>query len=699
MSRKTTLLLIEGDPADAKLILEELADREACPFSVEWVTLLSDGLKRLGEPGIGLILFDLCLPDSQGVGTFEKLFVAAPNIPTLVLSRLNDESAAREAVRRGAKDYLLMEHADRYTLTRALRHVIEHNKLEEDLFIEKQRSELTLNSIGDAVISTDISGNITHLNLAAETMTSWSGDEALGRPIAEVLHIVDGTTGEPARNPLELATLENKAMGLSPNCLLVRRAGLEISIAGSAFPLHDRLGQQTGSVIVFRDVSASRTLTTKMLHLAQHDFLTDLPNRMLLTDRLTQAISFARRNSEQLAVLFLDLDHFKDINDALGHPIGDKLLQSVAQRLLACGRRSDTVCRHGGDEFVVLLPRIAHAVDAAVSAQKMLTTLAPPHSTAGNEVRISASIGISTYPDDGQDAETLLKSADTAMYYAKGNGRNRFEFFQADMNTRAVARQSLEDLLGRALRRHEFLLHYQPKINLQTGEVTGIEALLRWLHPSLGVVPPLEFVPFAEECGLIVPIGQWVLREACGQLRAWLDAGLRPGSMAVNLSGIEFRDKDFLEGVRAILQEVGVEPRLIEFELTESALMNHVESTVARLHALKALGVQLAVDDFGTGYSSLSYLRTFPIDALKLDQSFIRGITTDSNKAIINAVISMGKDLKQRVIAEGVETREQRNLLQAEGCGEGQGYYFSYALPAEQCTKLLRAAVPGTLVY
>ncbi len=691
------LLLIESDATQAKLILEALADPRATSFDVDWVKHLSDGLKLLGEGKTGLVLLDLDLPDSQGIATFEKVFAAAPHIPILVLSELNDESTASDAIRRGAYDYLLKNHLDKYTLTRALRHAIERKGIEEILFNEKERAQVTLNSIGDAVLSTDISGNVTYLNRVAETMTGWSWQEAVGQPVAEVFQLIESATRKPARNPLEWAIRENKTMGLASTCVLIRRDGRELAIEDSTAPIHDRFGQVTGAVIVFRDVSVSRAMTIKMSHLAQHDLLTDLPNRVLLTDRLTQAIALARRNSEQLAVLFLDLDHFKNINDTLGHAIGDKLLQSVAQRLVACGRHSDTVSRHGGDEFVVLLPQIAHAEDAALWAQKVITALWVPCSIAGAELRVSASIGISTYPNDGQDAESLLKSADTAMYHAKEKGRNNFQFFAADMITQAVERQSLEGLLGCALERHEFVLHYQPKVDLRTGEVTGIEALLRWLHPERGLIPPLQFVPIAEESGLIVPIGRWVLHEACTQLRAWLDAGLRPIPVAVNLSGAEFRAKHFLEGVRTILEETRLEPRFLGFELTERVLMNDLEGTVSILQALKASGVQLVVDDFGTGYSSLSYLRRFPVDALKLDQSFIHHITADPNEdAIISAVISMGKKLKQRVIAEGVETREQCNFLQAQGCDEGQGYYFSRPVAAEQCAKLLRTGIAKT---
>jgi len=398
-------------------------------------------------------------------------------------------------------------------------------------------------------------------------------------------------------------------------------------------------------------------------------------------------------------VLFVDLDRFKDINDSLGHAIGDKLLQSVAERLVARVRNSDTVSRPGGDEFVVLLSELEHPEDAAVCAKKMLTALTAPHRIAQHDVHVTVSIGVSTYPEDGQDAETLVKSADTAMYQAKENGRNNYEFFRQDMNIRAVERQSLEGSLSRALERHEFVLHYQPKINLEKGAITGAEALIRWLHLDRGLIPPAQFVPIAEDTGLLLPIGQWVLHEACRQARAWLDAGLRPVPVAVNISAVEFRDKGFLEGVRAILKDTRLEPRYLELELTESVLMQHAESSASVLQALKTMGVQLAVDDFGTGYSSLSYLRRFPIDTLKVDRSFVRQITADADDAIIaSAVISMGKSLKLRVVAEGVETREQLAFLQDQRCDEGQGYYFSRPVVAEQFAKLLGTGISETAI-
>jgi diguanylate cyclase (GGDEF)-like protein len=424
-----------------------------------------------------------------------------------------------------------------------------------------------------------------------------------------------------------------------------------------------------------------------------------LPNRLLLSDRISQAISLARRQRRPLAVLFLDLDRFKTINDSLGHAAGDSLLQSVSKRLLASIRRSDTVSRQGGDEFVILLSEITHPEDAATSARQILQSLSAPHSIGGQDLHVLGSIGISLYPEDGEDAETLIKSADTAMYHAKENGRNTFQFFKQEMNLKAVDRQLLESSLNRALEREEFLLHYQPKVNLKSGAITGAEALLRWQHPERGLTFPDHFVPIAEECGLIVQIGRWVLRESCRQAREWQDAGLPCKRVSVNVSAVEFRDKGFVEGVRAILAETGLEPCYLDLELTEGVLMDDVESTASVLQALKAMGVHLAVDDFGTGYSSLSYLRQFPIDVLKIDQSFIQQISADPyDSAIVSAIIDMGKNLNQRVIAEGVETHEQLAFLQARRCEEGQGYLFSRPVAATQFAQLLQQGM-STVVH
>jgi diguanylate cyclase (GGDEF)-like protein/PAS domain S-box-containing protein len=687
------ILLIDNDPDVANDIRTTLAEAGGGAFDVEWVRHLSEGLACLSKKGITAVLLELCLPDSQGMDTFDKLFAAAPDVPILILGGAVDEDLAKQAVGRGAQDYLVPGHLDSYSLTRALRNAIERKAIEDALYVEKERALVTLNSIGDAVLCTDISGNITYLNLVAETMTGWGREEAIGKPLAEVFRIIDGPTRKTARDPMEMAVEQNRAVGLTVDCVLIRRDGFESAIEDSAAPIHDRTGRIIGAVIVFHDVSAARAMSSKMTHFAQHDLVTNLPNRLLLNDRITQSIALASRQKRPIAVIFLDLDRFKYINDSLGHATGDKLLQSVSKRLLAGVRGSDTVSRQGGDEFVILLSEIAHPEDAATSAKKMLHSFNAPHSIEGQDLHIGGSIGISIYPADGEDAETLIKNADTAMYHAKERGRNNFQFFKAEMNRRAVERQTLEGNLRRALEREEFVLHYQPKVNLDTGEITGVEALIRWQHPGRGLLPPTRFVPIAEDCGLILQIGRWVLHEACRQARAWQQAGLPPLPIAVNVSAVEFRDPGFVEGVRTVLSETGLEPRYLELELTEGVLMDNAESTASVLQELKTMGVQLAVDDFGTGYSSLSYLRQFPIDVLKIDQSFVHRITADpDDSSIISAIINMGKSLKRLVVAEGVETREQRAYLQTQHCAQGQGYLFSEPLSAARFAHLLKIA-------
>jgi diguanylate cyclase (GGDEF)-like protein/PAS domain S-box-containing protein len=444
---------------------------------------------------------------------------------------------------------------------------------------------------------------------------------------------------------------------------------------------------------------ALRNSEARMTYLAQHDLLTGLPNRMLLNDRIGQAITLAPRHGNKISVLFLDLDGFKHINDSLGHPIGDKLLRSVAKRLVACVRGSDTISRQGGDEFIVLLSEVAQPENPEITVRRLLKAVAEPNSIDHHDLHVTCSVGISVYPDDGLDAETLIKNADTAMYQAKENGPQSYRFFKPAMNLRAVARQSIEEGLRRAIERNELALHYQPKVNLMTGKITGVEALLRWSHPIRGPIPPGEFIPVAEDCGLILPIGQWVLREACRQARNWSDAGLSPVTWAVNISAIQFRNDNFLDDVFAILEETGLNAGLLELELTESALMKHIESAESILRTLRAKGIRIAVDDFGTGYSSLSYLRRFPIDALKIDQSFVRQLgMAPGETTIVTAIIAMGRSLKLRVIAEGVETQNQLIFLQTHQCDEGQGYYFSRPVAPQQLVKLLETGLPEAIL-
>jgi diguanylate cyclase (GGDEF)-like protein/PAS domain S-box-containing protein len=694
-----TLLLIDNDASHVDIFTDALLNATDGPFTGECVKTLAEGIRRLRGREIWAIFLNLSLPDSQGLETFDKLALAVPAVPTLIIAGARDVSVALEALRHGAKDYLLEDHLDRDSFVRAVRNMAERKTAEEMLFTEKERAQVTLDSIGDAVLSTDLQGKVTYLNVVAEKITGWSREEAIGKDIDEVFVIIDGSTREPCANPLRTAIAKNRTVGLTPNCILIRRDKAEFAIEDSAAPIHDQHGLATGAVIVFHDVSVARALGAEMSHLAQHDILTNLPNRTLLQDRLTQAIAIASRNDSRIAVLFLDLDGFKHINDSLGHAIGDRLLQSVAKRLLAAVRTSDTVSRLGGDEFVILLSEVAHAGDAGVKAGKILSALSAPFEIEQNTLRVTASIGVSTYPEDGQSAELLMRNADLAMYQAKEKGRSNYQFFEKGMNVRAVERQSIEGDLRCALEQDEFVVHYQPKIHLKTGAITGVEALVRWQHPKRGLVGPLQFISIAEDCGLMLPIGKWVLRESCRQAKAWQDAGLPPIEMAVNVSSVEFRNDEFLESICTILKETGLAPSCLELELTESVLMQHAEFSVPVLQKLKAMGVRLAIDDFGTGYSSLSYLRQFPIDTLKVDQSFIHEINAETDEAtIISAVINMGCRMKHRVIAEGVETAEQLAFLRAHGCDEGQGYYFARPMPALETAKLLELGMATSII-
>ena len=426
-------------------------------------------------------------------------------------------------------------------------------------------------------------------------------------------------------------------------------------------------------------------------YLAYHDGLTTLPNRSLFSKLLGQSINQAHRYNRQLAVLFLDLDRFKSINDTLGHEAGDQLLKEVATRLKTCLRDSDTVARLGGDEFVVLLPELDDEVYAATVARKVLAAVARPFVLLGQEFRVTASVGISIYPQDGLDEETLKKNADIAMYQAKEEGKNNFRFYSRKLDANSLERLALESGLRHALERDEFQLHYQAKRDIQSGRITGMEALLRWRHPDLGIVAPMQFIPVAEETGLIVPIGKWVLRTACLQNVAWQNQGLPHLSMAVNLTARQFSDENLLADLAAILADTGMDARLLELEFTEGLLMRDVEKAVRIFAGLKAMGIRIAIDDFGIGYCSLATLKPFPLDTIKIDRSFIRDVASAAeNRALTEAIIAMGRTLSLTVVAQGVETKEQADLLRQNACDEFQGFYLNKPVPADQIAELLR---------
>jgi diguanylate cyclase (GGDEF)-like protein/PAS domain S-box-containing protein len=441
---------------------------------------------------------------------------------------------------------------------------------------------------------------------------------------------------------------------------------------------------------VMVDITEKKHAEERLTFFAHHDGLTDLPNRLLFMDRLSQALARVKWHQRLVAVLFVDLDHFKRINDSLGHDMGDLLLKAVAERLSSCVRGGDTVARIGGDEFTIVLADIAQAEDVPKVAQKIIDAVSKPFSLMGQEFFITISMGISIFPNDGQDAQALVKNAYAAMYRAKEQGRNHYQHYSPAMNVRTLERLALESNLRHALERKELLLHYQPRVDLETGQITGVEALLRWQYPDLGLVSPSQFIPLAEETGLIIPIGEWVLRTACAQNKLWQSMGLSPVRVSVNLSARQFEQRNLVETIGLVIKETGLDPNYLELELTEGLVMKNPETTIATLRSLHEMGIQISIDDFGTGYSSLSYLKRFPIHALKIDQSFVRDIITDPDgTVIVTAIILLAHSLKLKVIAEGVETKDQLDYVRSLKCHEIQGYLFSKPLPVEEMTRLL----------
>lgn len=540
-------------------------------------------------------------------------------------------------------------------------------------------------SVNEGIIVTDVDKNMLFINPAFSTITGYSANDLIGKNL-NLLHLGlmdDAFNQDTWRSINETGRWQGEMIGRRKNDESYAEC-LSIST------MKNELGEVSYYIGVFSDISERKAAEERVAYVVLHDFLTNLPNGLLLQDRLAQAVSHAGREKHKVAVMCLDLDHFKVINDMLGHLVGDKLLQEIARRISSVGRASDTVSRRGGDEFVIILPDLETVDDAAVIAVKLLEAISGLCMVDGNEIKITTSIGISIFPEDGCDGDYLIKYADAAMYHAKKNGRNNYQFFTNEMNQLALERMSIERKLRHAVERQEFCLHYQPQVDLRSGRIIGVEALLRWNNPETGMISPGYFIPIAEETGLIIPIGEWVLREACRQNSEWRMLGLPELTVAVNLSAVQFRQNNFGEMIKTILCENGLEPSGLELEITEGVVMQNAEASIALLLELKAMGLKLVVDDFGTGYSSLSYLKRFPIDKLKIDQSFVRDITVDSDDAVIvSTIINMARTLKLKVIAEGVETAEQLSFLKHQECDEIQGYYFSQPVPPEKISSLL----------
>ena len=592
----------------------------------------------------------------------------------------------------------LLQNEDGPQLIASIRDMSAQRRSEQALQEEKERAQVTLNSIGDAVVACDTEMRITSINPVAEQMTGWTREDAVGRAFTEVVQLVEPNGGAPMLAPLVIAMREDRIVAMRVNSMLRRRDGGELAVEDSAAPIRDGSGRVIGGVMVFHDISASQAMAQRMSHLAQHDYLTGLPNRVLLNDRVSQALAQLEHGAPG-ALLFVDLDLFKHINDSLGHQVGDRVLQEIARRLVDVVRQDDTVSRQGGDEFVLLLVRLADPNHAALVAEKLIAAVEQPIDVDGHLLHVSASVGVALFPQDASDIKTLMKQADTALYHAKQSGRGRFSYFTAVMSERAEYRMRLEHELRAAIAAGDLFLVYQPKVLMTTREVTGMEALVRWRHRDGHVVPPNDFIPIAEETGLIVAIDDWVLREACRQNKAWIDAGLPALTIAVNMSLARFDAERLIGHVQRALEDTGLPPELLEIEFTESQMLGQHDRAQQFISGIKELGVRLAVDDFGTGYSSLSYLTHYRFDTLKIDRAFVQGLPDELGQAaVVQAIMGMALALESRVVGEGVETQAEADALLAMGCLEVQGFFYSRPLDALAFEQVLADGLPEALV-
>ncbi|HEY8037703.1 MAG TPA: EAL domain-containing protein [Methylobacter sp.] len=676
------ILLIEDHKPDAILLRELLAENTRQSFYLVHAECLEDGLALLKRENFDAALLDLSLPDAFGQDTFWRLHRQAPNLPIIVLTGFDDEDLAIKLAQAGAQDYLVKSDLTSGILHRSLNYAIERKRVEEKLRLAATVFESTL----EGILITDAKTNVIKVNQALCSITGYSVEEFIG----STPNIIKSERHSHAffRQLWDILNKTGQWRGEIWN----RRKNGEIFPAWvniSAVP-SSATNKTSHYVAVFTEITELKLSEERLNYLAHHDPLTGLPNRLLFHDRLEQAVLQAQRSKHMIAVMFLDLDRFKAINDTLGHVIGDQLLVAVAERLKHCARETDTIARLGGDEFAVIITRIIQEEDVEQVAQKIIQALSSVYSVGGYEVFITASIGINLYPGIDNDRGKLLENADVAMYHAKQFGRNNYKFYSTDMNAVAFERLMLETNLRRALEREEFRLYYQPQIDMQSGIVNGVEALIRWQHPELGLVSPLEFIPLLEETGLILPVGEWVIRTACKQIREWLDAGFPPLVMAVNLSARQFRQPNLIEMIEQALHEFNIPPAQLELELTESVMMDNMEETVETLKKLKLLGLKIAIDDFGTGVSSLGYLKHFPIDTLKISHDFVLNLPMDSADAsIASAVIGLARNMQLSSVAEGVENQGQMDFLRGQDCERMQGFLFSRPIPSDQMTTLL----------
>ncbi len=706
------ILVVDDDPVVLKSLKDLLAVRG---FNPNTAIGGQEAICQLDQNNYDLVLLDLHMPYVSGHDVMAHIRAKKINTSVIIVSGETSFEAAKNACSQGAYDFLRKPYATEELII-TINNALKEKRLEkQNGFMQKQLAEserlhrYIVNTSPDIIYILDQDGHFTFINERIESLLGFSKEEIVGKHYSFLVHNDDMEQAKYVFNERRIGTRSAKNIELRLKCkddgnsrhFNNRTLPIELSAMGMYAGNNQSKSSYTGTYGVARDVTERKIAEDTINFQAYHDLLTKLPNRALLNDRLNLAINQAKREEEKLAVMFLDLDRFKNINDSLGHMIGDELLQQVSVRLKECIRAADTLARFGGDEFTLMLPKLHNGhEDARKLAEKITRTLKQPFNVDGHELYVSASIGIALYPQDGTNIDSLIKHADVAMYHVKGQGKNGYQFYSNEMNVPYIEKLSMDTGIHKALDNDEFNLVYQPQVNLRTGEIVGVEALLRWDHPEHGPISPSEFIPFAEESGLIIDIGYWVLKTACAELSKWRSAGLPEIRISINISARQLMEDNIVEDIKNIIKDYNVPGHCLELEITEHAIMNDMDSMIRKLKELSAHDITIAIDDFGTGYSSLSYLHKLPIQTLKIDRTFLKESRINKgDNTIINTIVAMAKGLGLNVIAEGVESQAQLEYLREIECCEAQGFLFGKPLPPEVISQLLIQepyATPGS---